>query len=231
MEWGDPGQRRRGTDAPSGRIIAGKGSRGAAQAPALRPPRGRRWTGAESECQTRARPSLTARPRPQPPEPELGSAATTEPAGEGGDWPRHSQSPTTEGGPYHCTTWEGAVSCGAAARARSSGRAAAGCLRAGPYHPGPRGVRARPGGRATPRLASRGRSRSGSPLPTRASPPDGGPAGAAGPPPPPPPPWSRAVAGSSPARARPAGSRRGGPTVNNRQRQELRGRGRRNTDF
>lgn len=82
---GDPGQRRRETDAPSGRTIARKGCRGQP-----RPPRCGHPEGSEGQAPSRSAhcaffpASLPARPRPQPPEPEVGSAASYEPAGEAG---------------------------------------------------------------------------------------------------------------------------------------------------
>lgn len=229
MEWGTRVSGGGGRTRPRVASSPGKGVGGTTSPRAAATPsaaRGRRRARLPS-----ARPPEPhrppCRPRPQPPEPELGSAATTETAGEGGDWPRHSQSPP-RAVPLH-DLGGGRVlrGSGAGQLLRADG---AGCLRAGPYHPGPRGVPVR-----AQRLASRG-SRSGSPLHTRTSPPGqwsrrrrpAAPSlriSATHPQ------WSRAVACWSPAWARPAGFRRGGPTANNRQRQELRRRGRRNMDF
>lgn len=215
MEWrtrvsGGGGRTRPRVASSPGKGVGGTTGPRAAAAPSAA--RGRRRARLPS-----ARSPQPHRPRPQPPEPEVGAAATTETAGGRGLAETLSALP---GG----TTAR-------PRRGRSSGQTAAGGLRAGPNHPGPRGgpVRAR-------RLASRGRSRSGSPLHTRTSPPGRWsrrrrPAAPSRRVSATHPQWPRAVAGWSPARARPAGFRRGGPTANNRQRQGRRGRGRRNMDF
>lgn len=218
-----------------------EGESGAAQGPALQPPRGAARGGAEPQRQLRARPSLAACPRPQPQEPELSSAATTERGAEGerdGAGRPHSagsgRRPTAE-------PRGSAASRGGAARAPALGAADGGAW-AGPYHPGGGRRGAAPAeARARETLAAEG-SASGSRDP---APPGPGSSldtslpAADGPAPRPPgasPRRPPGQAGSATPRCEVATTsclpgRRREPTANNRQRQGLRGRGRRNMDF
>lgn len=218
MEWGTRVSGGGGRTRPRAASSPGKGVGGTTPSAA----RGRRRARLPSarSPQPHRPPS---RPRPQPPEPELGSAATTETAGEGGDRPRHSE--PLRAVPLHGRAG-GRVLRGGGARPllRADG---GGCLRAGPYHPGPTGVPVRAeAGIAGPLEIGVPSARAN--LAPRTVVPQAPPCRSL---PATHPQWSRAVACWSPARARPAGFRRGGPTANNRQRRELRGRGRRNMDF
>lgn len=230
MEWGTRvsgggGRTRPRVASSPGKGVGGTTSPRAAATPSAARGRRRARLPSARSPQPHRPPS---RPRPQPPEPELGSAATTETAGEGGDWPRQSE-------PLQGRT---------TARPRRGPRLTG--PRRGPAPPGRRRPAASgpdrtiPGRGAclcAPRGWHRGAARDRGPLCTREPRPPGQWSRRRRPAAPSRriaathPQWSRAVACWSPARARPAGFRRGGPTANNRQRQELRGRRRRNMDF